>query len=77
MVLVGQETTSGIINFTLHELAKRPEYQQRLRDEITRLGREPTYEDLMTGMPWLDAVMKERYANSGFVVIPKNDHHGS
>ncbi|CAE6343412.1 Cytochrome P450 3A12 OS=Canis familiaris GN=CYP3A12 PE=2 SV=1 [Rhizoctonia solani AG-1 IB] len=61
MVLVGQETTSGIINFTLHELAKRPEYQQRLRDEITRLGREPTYEDLMTGMPWLDAVMKESF----------------
>ncbi|CAE6461645.1 unnamed protein product [Rhizoctonia solani] len=61
MVLVGQETTSGIINFTLHELAKNPEYQSRLRDEITRLGREPTYEDLISGMPWLDAVMKESF----------------
>ncbi|KAG8763655.1 hypothetical protein FRC11_014632 [Ceratobasidium sp. 423] len=61
MVLVGQETTSGIINFALHELAKNPEYQSRLRDEINRLGREPTYEDLMTGMPWLDAVMKETF----------------
>ncbi|ELU40781.1 cytochrome P450 domain-containing protein [Rhizoctonia solani AG-1 IA] len=50
MVLVGQETTSGAINFTLHELARNPGYQQRLRDEISALGREPTYEDLMTGI---------------------------
>ncbi|EUC54580.1 cytochrome P450 family protein [Rhizoctonia solani AG-3 Rhs1AP] len=61
MVLVGQETTSGIINFALYELAKNPEYQNRLREEITRLGREPTYEDLMSGMPWLDAVVKETF----------------
>ncbi|KAF8734032.1 cytochrome p450, partial [Rhizoctonia solani] len=69
MVLVGQETTSGAINFTLHELARNPEYQQRLRDEISALGREPTYEDLMTGMPWLDAVMKE-----GFRHRPPSSH---
>lgn len=63
MVLVGQETTSGTLNFTLHELARNPEYQVRLREEISQLGREPTYEDLMSGMPWLDAVMKERYVD--------------
>ncbi|CUA73383.1 Putative cytochrome P450 CYP13A7 [Caenorhabditis elegans] [Rhizoctonia solani] len=61
MVLVGQETTSGIVNFALHELAKNPEYQSRLRHEIAQLGREPTYEDLISGMPWLDAIAKETF----------------
>ncbi|QRV89858.1 cytochrome P450 family protein [Ceratobasidium sp. AG-Ba] len=59
LVLVGHETTAGSLTWALYELAKKPEYQTRLREEIKQLGREPTYEDLMGGMPFLDAVMKE------------------
>jgi cytochrome P450 len=59
--LVGHETTAGSLTWTLLELAKKPEYQNRLREEIMQLGHEPTYEDLTTKMPFLDAVMKERY----------------
>ncbi|KAF8750620.1 cytochrome p450 [Rhizoctonia solani] len=35
------------------------QYQSRLRDEIIQLGREPTYDDLMSRMPWLDAITME------------------
>ncbi|KAG8747300.1 hypothetical protein FRC10_001479 [Ceratobasidium sp. 414] len=61
LILVGHETTAGSLTWTLYELAKNPEYQTRLRQEIMALGREPTYDDLMSGMPFLDAVMKERH----------------
>ena len=46
---------------TLLELAQHPDTQQRLREEIIALGREPTYEDLTTPdkLPYLDAVVKE------------------
>ncbi|CAE6490825.1 unnamed protein product [Rhizoctonia solani] len=61
MVIAGQETTAGSLGFGLHQLALNPEHQTRLREEIIQLGREPTYDDLMSGMPWLDAVTKERH----------------
>ncbi|KAG9109692.1 hypothetical protein FRC07_008273 [Ceratobasidium sp. 392] len=61
LILVGHETTSGSLTWALYELAKKPEYQIRLREEIMSLGREPTYDDLMSGMPFLDAVMKEMH----------------
>ncbi|CAE6413029.1 unnamed protein product [Rhizoctonia solani] len=61
MVVAGQETTSGSLGFTLYLLAKNPKYQTRLREEILQLGREPTYDDLTSGMPWLDAIMKESF----------------
>ncbi|KAG8732334.1 hypothetical protein FRC12_019331 [Ceratobasidium sp. 428] len=61
LILVGHETTAGSLTWTLYELAKKPEYQNRLREEIMSLGREPTYEDIMSGMPFLDAVMKESF----------------
>jgi cytochrome P450 len=46
---------------TLLELAQHPDKQQRLREEITALGREPTYEDLTASdtLPYLNAVVKE------------------
>ncbi|KAH7320323.1 cytochrome P450 [Rhizoctonia solani] len=61
MVVAGQETTSGSLGFTLHLLATNPKYQTHLREEIVKLGREPSYDDLMSGMPWLDAIMKESF----------------
>ncbi|CAE6465983.1 unnamed protein product [Rhizoctonia solani] len=62
MIVAGQETGSGSLGFTLHQLAKSPKYQVRLREEIVRLGREPSYDDITSGMPWLDAITKERHS---------------
>ena len=45
-------------------LAQNKEVQQRLRQEIVAFqgsgqGREPTHEELLTRLPYLDAVCKE------------------
>ncbi|QRW24894.1 cytochrome P450 family protein [Rhizoctonia solani] len=61
MIIAGQDTTASSLAFSLHQLAMYPGYQTRLRDEIFQLGREPTYDDLMSGMPWLDAIMMESF----------------
>ncbi|KAF8737359.1 cytochrome p450, partial [Rhizoctonia solani] len=61
MIIAGQDTTASSLAFSLHQLAMHPEYQTRLRDEIFQLGREPTYDDLMSGMPWLDAIVMESF----------------
>ena len=46
---------------TLYELPRNPGKQQRRREELIALGREPTYEDLTSPdkLPYLDAVVKE------------------
>ncbi|CAE6490818.1 unnamed protein product [Rhizoctonia solani] len=67
MVVAGQETTSRSLGFSLHQLALKPEYQSRLREEIIQLGREPSYDDLMSGMPWLDAITKESFRHRPIV----------
>ncbi|KAI0763033.1 cytochrome P450 [Trametes elegans] len=57
-ILVGHETTSGSLSFTLLELARNPEVQQRLRDEVRRVGRDLSYDDIQR-LEYLDAVVKE------------------
>ena len=69
--LSGSESSSPVIASCLWELAKQPELQQRLREEVTQLPN-PTFDDLHGKMPYLDAVCKEsyasfrRYVSSGF-----------
>ncbi|KAG8910565.1 hypothetical protein FRC00_007987 [Tulasnella sp. 408] len=63
-VMVGHETTSAAINFSLLELARNPEMQEKLRKEVTDFvgsgpGGEPTYEEFQSKLPYLDAVCKE------------------
>ncbi|KAG8952767.1 hypothetical protein FRC04_003690 [Tulasnella sp. 424] len=63
-VMVGHETTSNALNFSLLELARHPEIQDKLRKEITEFvgsgpGGEPTYEEYQSKLPYLDAVCKE------------------
>ncbi|KAG8875703.1 hypothetical protein FRB98_007634 [Tulasnella sp. 332] len=64
-VVAGHETTSGTLNYTIHELSKNPQLQSRLRREINNFrrshGREATFDDYMNGktLPLLDAVTKE------------------
>ncbi|KAI0676401.1 cytochrome P450 [Trametes maxima] len=57
-IMVGHETTAGSLSFTLLELARKPEVQQRLRDEIRRVGRDLSYDDIQR-LEYLDAVVKE------------------
>ncbi|CCL99580.1 uncharacterized protein FIBRA_01598 [Fibroporia radiculosa] len=57
-MMVGHETTAGSLNFTLLELAKRPEIQQKLRDEVRQRGRNFSYDDIQR-LEYLDAVVKE------------------
>ncbi|OCH85026.1 cytochrome P450 [Obba rivulosa] len=57
-IMVGHETTAGSLSFTLLELARHPEKQQRLRDEVREHGRDLTYDDVQR-LEYLDAVVKE------------------
>ncbi|KAI0754417.1 cytochrome P450 [Daedaleopsis nitida] len=57
-IMVGHETTAGSLAFTLLELARKPEVQERLRDEIRQVGRDLSYDDIQR-LEYLDAVVKE------------------
>lgn len=41
------------------ELARHPDVQQKLREEIVAFPGEPTYDDYQTRLPYLDAVARE------------------
>ncbi|KDQ09988.1 hypothetical protein BOTBODRAFT_178543 [Botryobasidium botryosum FD-172 SS1] len=60
-VMVGHETTAGALNFTLLALAQNPDMQAKLRKELIEFGSEPTYDDFLTKLPYLDAVTKESF----------------
>lgn len=55
--MVGHETTSCSVIFTLLELARNPETQTKLREELATIN-EFNYETL-SKLPYLDAVTKE------------------
>lgn len=38
-MVAGQETTASTVSWALYELAKKPAFQQRLRDEIHDMKR--------------------------------------
>lgn len=64
--MVGHETTSGVLNYTLLALANHPEVQDKLRAEVEAFGKGtgkyPTYDDFQSGkLEYLDAVTKEAY----------------
>ncbi|KAJ7196533.1 cytochrome P450 [Mycena pura] len=56
--MVGHETTAGSLAFTLWELARHPEIQNRLRAEILAHGRDLSYEEIQK-LEYLDAVVRE------------------
>ncbi|XP_055534105.1 probable cytochrome P450 6g2 isoform X3 [Wyeomyia smithii] len=57
------ETTSSVLSFTLYELTKNPDIQERLRDEIRSClqnhGPDLSYECLINEMPYLGMVISE------------------
>ena len=50
---------SNTIAFCLLELARNPDFQNYLRQEIMDFEGEPSYSDYQTKLPYLDAVVKE------------------
>ncbi|KAK7055257.1 cytochrome P450 [Favolaschia claudopus] len=58
-VMAGHEATTLTLGFTLWELAHNQEVQNRLREEIANWPGEPTYDDYVSGLPYLDAVLNE------------------
>jgi len=46
--------------WALIELCRKPEKQQKLRDELSQFsGTDPSFDQLSTGLPYLDAVVQE------------------
>ncbi|KAJ7250417.1 cytochrome P450 [Mycena rebaudengoi] len=56
----GYETTPISLTWALIELAKHPEMQDKLRSDIARFsGVDPTWDQLISGLPYLDAAVLE------------------
>ncbi len=58
--MVGHETSSSVVHFTLLDLAKNPDKQAKLRDELQKFEGELDYESIQK-LPYLDAVAREGY----------------
>lgn len=59
LVQAGYETVGCAMAWLLYEIARNPEVQAKIREEVTRTPSEPTYDDLREHMPYLDAAVKE------------------
>lgn len=57
--MVGHETIALSISYALWELARNPAKQKRLRDEALAYPNDPSYDDLQTELPYLDACCRE------------------
>ena len=73
-IMVGHETTAGSLSFTLLELARHPDVQSRLREEIRRVGRDLSYDDIQK-LEYLDAVVKEGCVSSPPLFSPALTSH--
>jgi cytochrome P450 len=61
--MAGYETTSQTVSYALWELAKNPAIQERLREECAEFLGEPSYDDMQTKLPYLDAILRETSAH--------------
>ncbi|KAG6899662.1 hypothetical protein C0993_008238 [Termitomyces sp. T159_Od127] len=59
MLVAGYETTSISLTWALIELARNPGKQQKLREELSRFSMAPTWEQLVSELPYLDSVVQE------------------
>jgi len=57
--MTGHEATTLTLGFSLWELSRNPDIQQRLREELQSFSGEPTYDDYLSKFPYLDAILKE------------------
>ncbi|KAH7921992.1 cytochrome P450 [Leucogyrophana mollusca] len=60
LLLAGYETTSISMTWALLELSRDQAAQEKLREELIQLGgADPTWDQLTSGLPYLDAVVHE------------------
>ncbi|KAI5985871.1 cytochrome P450 [Pisolithus albus] len=59
LLFASYETTAVVMTWALIELARHPNVQTKLREELLSFGGEPSYDQLTTGFPYLDAVVQE------------------
>lgn len=59
LIFASYETTAITMTWALVELARHPNIQTKLREELSSFGREPLYDELTTGLPYLDAIVQE------------------
>ncbi|KAI6127348.1 cytochrome P450 [Pisolithus croceorrhizus] len=59
MLIASYETTSMTMTWALLELARHPNIQTKLREELLSFGGEPSYDQLANDLPYLDAVVQE------------------
>ncbi|KAI6122408.1 cytochrome P450 [Pisolithus croceorrhizus] len=59
MLIASYESTSVAMTWALLELAQHPNIQTKLREELSSVGREPSYDQLTNDLPYLDAVVQE------------------
>ncbi|KAI6008443.1 cytochrome P450 [Pisolithus marmoratus] len=58
-IIAGSETTAQSLAYAIWELARNPHVQTRLRKEAMGYHGSPSYDDLQTQLPYLDAVTRE------------------
>ena len=62
VLIAGYDTTKGLLSWTTYELARRPDIQRRLREEVCEVIKGPedeaNYEAIMS-LKYLDAVLNE------------------
>ncbi|KAK7461272.1 hypothetical protein VKT23_008448 [Stygiomarasmius scandens] len=58
-IMAGHETTGQTLAYTLWLLGKRPDIQEKLRQEVLDFAGEPSYDQISNKLPYLDAVTKE------------------
>ncbi|SJL11872.1 uncharacterized protein ARMOST_15283 [Armillaria ostoyae] len=60
LIFTGYETTSISLTWALIEMCKNTDIQNKLRDELMQFGTtDPTWEQLNSSLPYLDAVVHE------------------
>ncbi|KAF8521878.1 cytochrome P450 [Hysterangium stoloniferum] len=59
LIFAGYETTSIILTWALIELCKNINLQNQLRDELSQLNTDPSFDQLTSGLPLLDSITKE------------------
>ncbi|KAI6100627.1 cytochrome P450, partial [Pisolithus sp. B1] len=59
ILIAGYESTSITMTWALLELARNPNIQSKLREELLAFGEEPTYDQQQHSLPYLDAVVHE------------------
>lgn len=68
--MTGSETTGQALGAAIWELGRNLEAQKRLREEVQSYSNEPTFDEMMTKMTYIDAVCRETYVGPSIFYPP-------